>query len=286
MRQRGLLIIIVILAICFLFWQTRRQDEPKNQTPASLNLGYKSIINQPPLSEPPAANVTPTTPEDEMKLEAAYCRLLNANAGIPLTGKIKILSNIYQSDGEGKPGFWAWVQSSDCPPQTFSIVDLDLAGHVKKVVDCRHTSREEIITGAGIQAQIIEVPQGPTEFKVAIRWAGFFVLDCESGLFLSRSGNFKVVEGQIRANNCFVLDQNGVHFDAKGEDIDERGCTPHGTCLDRLTLRAKGDPFRYPVIDRQVVPRALENFNDPRVGPLGPDWDQYPELKVPECLKH
>lgn len=301
-RNRTLLMLTIAAILGFLL--VRRDQNLKTSE-------SRTVIPPTPVKQSavPMAVVSPSThsasresvikpqPEPPISNDQAYCRLRESNLGVPLQGELKILSHSYGSDEDGSAGFWAWVQSSECPPHTFSQVQMDSIGRVKHLVDCRRAKPEEILTHAAIQAATKEVPVGPKELKLSIFRGGFFVLQCQDSLFLSRSGDFRTEKGKVKYKDCLVLAQDGSIFDPKDEELNEQGCTRYGTCIalilaqdpanlkliDRFTLQALDDPFRFPVQDRKLFLNALEDFSDPRVGPLGPDWQKMPRFKAPDC---
>jgi hypothetical protein len=303
--------VLILAAVFYFYSESRNADPEPREVAASLGSAVAltkareetqqspSKSRSEPAQEPVRSQVTASTEASDADVsnDEAYCRLLKSNVHILLQGELKMISSIYGSDEDGNSGFWAVVQSSECPPKTFSKVQIDSFGRVRTLIDCQRTTPEQIALKAGVQGAAMKVPVGAGEVKLSIYRGGFFVVDCLGELRLTRDGDFKTQKGVLKQKECVVLGNDGEAFRLKGENFDEQGCTKSGRCLalvypkdpssveiiDRVSLRAKEDPLKYPVAERQLFLDTLEDFSDPRVGPLGPDWEKIPNFDRPNC---
>jgi hypothetical protein len=214
-----------------------------------------------------------------------------------MTGKIQISVLNYDADEEGNSGFVAFVRSSHCPENLFSKIKIDQFGRTKELIDCNSASREEILLNSGIQGNIDDHTADTKALSVAISGNGYFLIECASGLFLQRSGDFQRQGQELRYGKCHVLNRNGEPFAWSGKELNENGCDLEGACLaivnpdpktitsiDRTTFKMTGNNLPQIMTDGRVFLNALENFNDPQSGPTGPNWKEMPPFVPPaEC---
>jgi len=261
-----------------------------SETRKEVAAGQLIPVNRPAKTKEPSADPLLTSATFEMR---AYCQIENANVGIPLEGDLKVMAFPFESDEMGSSGFVALVQSSGCPDNGYSKVIVDSLGRASLVLDCKRDRQIDIFLNSGIQSTVLDAPSQGDRINLAISGEGFFVTDCPNGIVLQRSGDFEFREGRLWRGECHVLDRRGEPFISETSDLDKDGCTKNGSCLaiasadvpqaeiiDRTTIRT-GDSFPHLLTSGIVLNNALEDFSDPQVGPLGPNWTNLPQFKRP-----
>jgi hypothetical protein len=286
------------------------------------------IIKKYPVSTPPSVNSkthveplvalearkTPpertTAPENKKSTEATptkfippspekiYCDIARSAAHVPLEGPLKMWTLAYEKDENGEGGTLAMIQSSTCPPGLFSKVRLNSEGHIKDIIDCRSTSREELALSSGIQGNIREEKPSTNKINMAISGEGFFVEDCEKQIFYIRDGRFlRAMDGTVMTpKGCVILDNQGRPLTMQeGEELDEQGCGVHGNCvavvspdksaikyINEQTLLATGDFMKGLRRERYVFYNSLEDVDDKELGWLGPRFQNLPAFVPPK----
>lgn len=260
------------------------------ETRKKVSAGQLIPVNLPAKTKEPSAGHLLTSAAFEMQ---AYCRIKNANVGIPLDGDLKIVAFPFDSDETGSSGFIALVQSKNCPENGYSKVIVDSLGRGSSVLDCQRDRPIEISLNSGVQGTILDAPSRGHQINLAISGEGFFVTDCPTGIVLQRTGDFEFRDGRLWRGECHVLDRRGEPFNSETSDLDNDGCTNDGSCLaiasakvpeaeiiDRTTIRT-GDSFPPLLASGIVFSNALEDFSDPQVGPFGPNWNRVPRFERP-----
>lgn len=182
---------------------------PKAVTPpaplAALPQSSSSRTPAPPPSNPS----TLAQVERPVTLAQAYCRLQRSNTGLNLSGGIKMLTLNYELDENGDSGFTAFIQSKDCPEGLFSVVSLDSQGRTRRLLNCQTAASQEILLQAGIQGNIEYTATPPGRMPLAISGAGYFLVQCPTGIFLQRSGDFQLRGEEVWLGACSVLNRDG-----------------------------------------------------------------------------
>lgn len=229
-----------------------------------------------------------------MTLAQAYCRLQRSNTGLNLSGGIKMLTLNYELDENGDSGFTAFIQSKDCPEGLFSVVSLDSQGRTRRLLNCQTAASQEILLQAGIQGNIEYTATPPGRIPLAISGAGYFLVQCPTGIFLQRSGDFQLRGEEVWLGACSVLNRDGQTLTWNQEELDEFGCTSKGECplvveadpatsvaVNRTTLRYEGSQLPPPLRESRIFSGSLERLDEPDSGPMGPDWERLPVFTPP-----
>ncbi len=143
-----------------------------------------------------------------------YCELDKLNLNIPLNGVIKIFGGIapefLNDDGEN---LYAWVYSSTCPPDTYSIVNArknkgDSSWEIVSVMDCRDVTLGDLSVHSGMQFEIDSIDnKKENEFYFAINGPGYFQLLCKNNqYYITRLGTF------YRQPSGSLMDSNGCRL--------------------------------------------------------------------------
>ena len=250
------------------------------------------------LSPPKNVLVTSPTQKSELSPEDIYCLLTQINTGIPFSGELKVMGFSYQTDEQNEAGWTAMISSSECPEGLFSKVRVSSEGQIKELIDCRTTTREELMVHSGVQGNVVEVP--PTsrgEVNLAISGYGFFAVKCGDEIHYVRDGHFIMNdEGQIETrNNCQLISNTGALVSLRQyPQVDDKGCFGDGSCLalvepgtndistlDRYTALATDSPLRILGKDIHLFSNSLEDITAADAGPLGPDWSRLPSFTRP-----
>jgi len=286
-KNRWVLLFLVLVLIGTI-WYTRKNVEIKPFT-QSEEIPATTAVVTPPSNDETTKPVATTNSNEE-----AFCKIIKANADVPLGGKLKIWTSNYQVDEDNTPGTVTLIQSSECPDGLFSKVRIDNLGRLKEVIDCRSTTKENLLAKSGIQGNIEDRMSDGHEFNLAISGYGYFVLECSDGVYLTRVGNFYWDGLQVTSGYCRVLAKDGQYFSWNKEDLDENGCTTDGSCIalvepdpesiryfNRTMFATERDPLTRPATHAKVMNNSVEKFEQD--GPMGPDWNKLSLFIPPKC---
>jgi len=129
--------------------------------------------------------------------ERVFCMLKSATTKITLGGDVKIVSRgPYPPDDK----ILAWVYSSQCPDNFYSVVKINKAGEVETEIDCHETTLEELSKESSLQWNVDEHAAELDSFNFAISGHGQFLVYCpeEKKFFLTRRGHFEFNEGLLQ----------------------------------------------------------------------------------------
>lgn len=185
----------------------RRRSQSRDASGAPC--GPPSIFKLTDAGTPPLNPSTLAQVERPVTLAQAYCRLQRSNTGLNLSGGIKMLTLNYELDENGDSGFTAFIQSKDCPEGLFSVVSLDSQGRTRRLLNCQTAASQEILLQAGIQGNIEYTATPPGRIPLAISGAGYFLVQCPTGIFLQRSGDFQLRGEEVWLGACSVLNRDG-----------------------------------------------------------------------------
>lgn len=265
---------------------SRLRTTPPHQVPTPAPVLAKVREAPQESAEPPPWR--PLTPAQ------AYCQILKSQAGLTLSGQLKMIHFDFDLDDNGQSGFTALVQSSDCPEGLFSTITIDRFGRITQLKDCRNLAREDLLLSSGVQGNIEFVGARPGRLPLALSGGGYFVTACSTGFYLHRSGDFHLQDRQVHLGGCAVLNREGEPWQWSGEELDEFGCSSKGECplvteadpgsseiIDRLTIRYTGSERPAPLLNTHVFTQSLERLDEADSGPMGPQWDRVPVFEPP-----
>ena len=300
MKLRRVVPIFIFILAGIIFWSTRNRFVV-SVSEAEAFRSETRLVHKTSPSSSPSPKVQLRSPQiisitsSQQTEDQIFCKILSANTGVLTTGKLKVWAHQYSEDENGEPGFSAMIASSDCPHLKFSTVRVDAFGRLKQFIDCRNTSLEELSLTSSVQGNIQDVDDRNSKVHLAVSGDGYFVLRCEDGFYLSRSGDFSDDHGVLKQNDCFAQTSDQHDFDMTGE-LDDNGCDSKNSCLALVSPSASQDvtfmklgllkslnPFSGAVEKRRLFRNALEEINPSSLSP-GPNWELYPDVKIPNCL--
>jgi hypothetical protein len=257
-----------------------------------------------PLPAPKAASKLSS--QIDLNPQRTLCELKN-QVDIPLTGELRI-QTLPLDDG----GRVAYVYSSACPRDLYSLVRFSFEGKASVVSDCRKNSITELALQGPMQSTVIDRPPAPGELNLALSGPGLFLAWCNEGFRAVRNGKFLVKEdGMLTTEDGCLVWSRPTEQGATGEplflqagdkEIFFDGCTQGRRCLaildpnkvtdqgpeligsqefalkhfslDSLFQQLNNNQFTY------VFENALEDLNNPDLGLTGAEkidlWESIP----------
>lgn len=258
----------------------------------------KQNANAPKQATPQEVTSASESPSRRMSRQEAYCRLLAAGVNVENSDlKLVYLKRepVWPQDND----LTVYIQTPDCPMDSFSKFDLDRNNRILSALDCHEATKEDLALNSALQSEIIYLGPRKEKLDVAISGPGMFLLKCGDEIRYSRSGNWDLSpEGALVTKDgaCQVLDRQGRIFEMQGEShLSDQGCNSQGECLavaqpeagkfevlDRKTFLALEDPIPSLLPQVRLMMNSLENLQDPQSGILGPDFESLPYLDKPE----
>jgi hypothetical protein len=254
-----------------------------------------------------------TIKDDDMSDVKAYCMLEEKVPSIPLGGDVKIVHGKYGNYPD-ELGLFIWVYSSQCPANTYSIVNINYKDELASVIDCRDSSLSELAAHSAVQWSIDDVVAIEGLYDFAISGPGYFLVYCPSeGFHLTREGEFHWSRGFLENREGCFLWHNGdvsnplggpVFLDEVSDKLEPDGCFKNSKqCVAMLDLK---DPMvkQFQYVDpthffvtiegdlkkstrSQIYSNARERLDDPERGPTGiRKWESIESLKFPIDCKN
>ncbi|OFZ12151.1 MAG: hypothetical protein A2Z20_01495 [Bdellovibrionales bacterium RBG_16_40_8] len=316
-----LIILTFILAILwrqktlqlnFLSKSQAESIEVKSSHKISNHLNTLNLSSSPRYTlEQSAVQIEPTTSSPNLKTMSdrdVYCLIEKTTPYIPLGGEVKIVHGEYNEYPNGL-GVYAWIYSSQCPTETYSIVRIDSKNKVETAIDCKNTSFEELVAESGLQWNVDEVMGLAGQYNFAISGPGQFLVYCPNlGFHLSREGQFHFSNGLLEDSHGCFLWQNGDNINPQGgpitlendsDELNNEGCFKNsGQCVAILDFKDQlVKQFQYVGPDlfsveidgdlkqttrSRIFSNALERLDDPERGSTGiQKWESIENMKFP-----
>ena len=235
--------------------------------------------------------------------------LISKKSSITMSGDIKIQSGHYGLLPDGL-GTYAFVRSSQCPDNKYSIVRIDKNGVIESELDCQFASIEDIITRSGVTQWNIDKKEPKVgEYNFALLGPGQFLVLCpHSGFQLTRRGHFILQAGLLRDDQGCFLYHNGDKLNPQGgpitlnnsqDELQKNGCFENSKqCIAQIDLQ---DPIIQNITYKNaknllvnfegnlknttrssVLSNALEQLDTNLRGPTGiGNWDYIESLDFP-----
>lgn len=313
MRKKTIAILFFLVIIGYFFKKSKYIElSVIGKTEAHIDKNSKSKIDKLNASEQihkvSKLKMTDSSKTSELSPREVYC-LVSKKTSITLSGDIKIQSGHYGNYPNGF-GTYAFVRSSQCPDNKYSIVKIDKNGDVEKELDCQFASIEEIVVQSGVTQWNLEKKEPKIgEYNFALLGPGQFLVLCPtSGFQLTRRGHFVSHEGLLRDDQgCFLwhngdrLKPNGgpITLGATQDKLNKNGCFEKSKqCIAQIDL---SDPIiknitykdaKNLLVDfdgdlkkttrSEVLSNALEQLDTVFRGPTGiGNWDYVESLEFP-----
>lgn len=330
-------ILFFVLVFAYQIYQKTKRTTSNSQVSASLIEVSNGDLFDDEIEEE-FADIAPTAPrlpaqkksviakdppKELSEEERILCILKSLNLNIPLVRDIRIQGRLKEFDSKGPnyriSNFVAWVYSSDCPIDTYSVVqgskvETGLESpkekwQTDKVIDCRDTNLGELVMNSGQQGDIKESQNNyEDEYNFAIKGDGSFLLRCEDGgTYMTRKGDFVTSDlgFLMTKSGCYVLNpyQRPIFIGAakRAEFSTKTNCfTSTWQCLavvkntesaikgyeyaDKLHLRVELDPYSYIGIssDSEILEDSLEDLDPHDRAATGIfSWDNIKEVQMP-----
>ena len=163
-----------------------------------------------------------------------YCKLEEAKAAITMSGDIKIQFGQY-GNYPIEYGQYAFVYSSTCPKDRYSVVRFDKYGNIKTELDCQTASMEDLAKVSSVtQWSLKETQSKSNEYNFALLNIGQLLVLCpDQGFQLTRVGHFVLNNGMLmNSDGCYLwhngdeLNPNGapIVLKIKNDKLKEDGC--------------------------------------------------------------
>lgn len=211
------LLSLILICVC-LFLATSKRIKV-NALPQSKAANLDKILKTPSHQnhdKSPLSKNIQTTPRERSKsnkgnnrndpdLERLYCKIKQMDPNITLDGDVKIFAGGYNPED---PGEYAWIHSSECPKDKYSIVKINSSDALEMNLDCHDATMEDLVAESGLQWSITYNGPKKNEYKFALNGKGQFLVYCplEKSFFLTRDVHF------LPDDSGFLRNSAGLYF--------------------------------------------------------------------------